>query len=205
MRREAGGQGPATPVAPSPSPAAESPYGLCSKDDFGLSLGRRLAEWRRRGSAPALLMMRIDDFPAQAKRYGPEIIALVLRSAMQFLAASIRAMDLGSQYSDDTFAMLLPGASTTELIRVAERLRQAVARCVLPIEGQSVQFTVSLAGAVAIQTDTTEEMIARVESTLQQVAAGRRQLHVLPQRPPGRTGPRRAGADPHRRRGDAKS
>jgi PleD family two-component response regulator len=67
--------------------------------------------------------------------------------------------------------MLLPGASATELIRVAERLRQAVARCVLPISGQSVQFTVSLAAAVAIPTDTTEQMLARVEAALGKATA----------------------------------
>ena len=156
---------------PAPPPPPESQYGLSSKADFGISLGRRLAEWRRRGSAPALLMMRIDDFPALANRFGSEIADLVLRSAVQFLGASIRAMDLGSQHGEATFGMLLPGASTTELIRVAERLRQAVARCVLPIEGQSVQFTVSLAGVVAIQTDTTEAMLARVEAALEQATA----------------------------------
>ena len=158
------------PVA-APAPESLSQTGLCPKSDFGLSLGRRLAEWRRRGTAPTLLMMRIDDFPALAGRYGREITGLVLRSAVQFLKASIRAMDLGSEYGDATFVMLLPGASTTELIRVAERLRQAVARCVLPINGESVQFTVSLAGAAAIQTDTADEMLARVEVALNQAAA----------------------------------
>jgi GGDEF domain-containing protein len=67
--------------------------------------------------------------------------------------------------------MLLPGASSTELIRVAERLRQAVARCVLPIGGHSVRFTVSLAAAVAIQTDTPEQMLARVEEALERATA----------------------------------
>jgi diguanylate cyclase (GGDEF)-like protein len=126
-----------------------------------------LAEWRRRGSAPAVLMMRIDQFDSLGKRYGQQIPDMVLRSAAQFLSASIRAMDQGSDYGEATFAMLLPGASTAELIRVAERLRQAVARCILPIGGQPVQFTVSLAGAVAIQTDSTEEMLARVEAALE--------------------------------------
>ncbi len=158
------------PPAPNPEPAP-SKYGLCSKNDFGLSVGRRLAEWRRRGAAPGLLMMQIDNFPALAKRYGGEIADLVLRSAVQFLGASIRAMDFGSQYGEATFAMLLPGASTRELIRVAERLRQAVARCVLPIGGQPVQFTVSLAGAVAVQTDSTEAMLARVEAALRQATS----------------------------------
>jgi GGDEF domain-containing protein len=54
---------------------------------------------------------------------------------------------------------------------VAERLRQAVARCVLPINGESVQFTVSLAGSVAIQSDTMETMLARTEEALEQAAA----------------------------------
>jgi diguanylate cyclase len=159
------------PPAPAVAPVAESEYGLCSKSDLALGLGQRLAEWRRRGSAPALLLMRIDDFPALARRYGRVIADLVLRSAVQFLGASIRAMDLGSQYGEAAFAMLLPGASTMELVRVAERLRQAVARCVLPIEGQAVQFTVSLAGAVAIQSDTTEAMFARVEAALERATA----------------------------------
>jgi diguanylate cyclase len=162
---------PAPAPMPAPAPEPESQYGLSSKADFGLSVGRRLAEWRRRGAAPALLMMRIDDFPGLVNRYGRDISDLVLRSAVQFLAASIRAMDMGSQYGTATFAMLLPGASTTEVIRVAERLRQAVARCILPIEGQSVQFTVSLGGAVAIQADTTEAMLVRVEAALEQSTA----------------------------------
>ena len=34
-----------------------------------------------------------------------------------------------------------------------------------------MQFTVSLAGAVAIQTDTTEAMLARVEAALEQATA----------------------------------
>ncbi len=167
---------------PQPAPAAaaardvpqgepQSPIGICTMSEFNVSLGRRLAEWRRRGTAPAIMLMRIDNFPSLATRFGKEIADLVLRSAIQFLSASIRAMDLGSEYGDATFAMLLPGANTTELIRVAERLRQAVACCTLPINGQSVQFTVSLAAATALPTDSPEDMLARVEKTLEQATA----------------------------------
>jgi diguanylate cyclase len=162
-------------AAPAPSAAAEQKpepeFKLCGKDEFGLSLGRRLAEWRRRGPAPSLLMMRIDHFDNITERYGQAIADVVLRSAMQFLTASIRSMDLGSEYGPATYTMLLPGASSTELIRVAERLRQAVARCVLPIAGQSVHFTVSLSATVAMQTDTTEQMLARVEAALNQATS----------------------------------
>jgi diguanylate cyclase len=159
------------PPAPTAASKAEGEAKMCNKSEFGLNLGRRLAEWRRRGSAPALLMMRVDNFAALSERYGPTITAVVLRSAVQFLSASVRSMDVGSEYATATYAMLLPGASSMELIRVAERLRQAVARCVLPIGGHQVQFTVSLAAAVAIQSDTSEEMLARVEEALEQSTA----------------------------------
>ncbi len=164
----------AATAAPAPAAAeqkAEGDVRMCDKSEFGLSLGRRLAEWRRRGAAPALLMMRIDDFANLRERFGQATADIVLRSAMQFLTASTRSMDLGSEYGPATYAMLLPGASSTELIRVAERLRQAVARCSLPIGGQSVSFTVSLAAAVAIQSDSTEEMLARVEAALDQATS----------------------------------
>jgi diguanylate cyclase len=168
---DSGSAAPEQPSVTASAGSAESQSGLCSKDDFVQSLCRRLAEWRRRGSAPALLMMRIDEYAALEKRFGTQITAVVLRSAAQFLSASIRAMDVGSDYDPAVFAMLLPGASIVEVIRVAERLRQAVARCVLPIEGQSAQFTVSLAAAVAIQTDTAEQMLVRTESALEQATA----------------------------------
>ncbi len=145
--------------------------GLCDKSEFALSLGRRLAEWRRRGAAPTLLLMRIDDFAGLTERYGRPITGVVLRSAVQFLTASVRAMDLASEFGDATYGMLLPGASSMELIRVAERLRQAIARCMLPIDGRSVQFTVSQATAVAMQSDTAEQMLARAEEALNQATA----------------------------------
>ena len=189
---------PAAALAAEPKPEGE--FGLSSKSDFALTLGRRLAEWRRRGSAPALLLMRIDDFANLSNRYGRGIADVVLRSAVQFLTASIRAMDLGSEYGDATFAMLLPGASSTELIRVAERLRQAVARCVLPIDGHSVQFTVSLAAAGAMQTDNTEAMLARVEEALDKAtSSGGNCTYFHNGR--GRAGTYYARAHPHLGRG----
>jgi diguanylate cyclase len=158
-------------TAPAGAAGWRSQYGLCPKDDFNLNLARRLAEWRRHGTAPALLTMRIDNFPSLMTQYGRPVADMIIRSAAQFLSAAIRAMDSGSLCDEGTFAILLPGASAMELIRAAERLRQAVARCVLPIEGKSVQFTVSLAGGVAVQTDSAETMLARVYLALKQAAA----------------------------------
>ena len=171
--------------------------GLCSKGDFAVSLGRRLAEWRRRGSVPTLLMMQIDDFPSLAERYGPRIAGLVLRSAVQFLGASIRTMDLGSQCGEAAFAMLLPGASTTELIRVAERLaaggrplRLADRRPGGAVHGQF--------GGRGGHGDRYHGVDARTRrSRLGAGHGGRRQPHLLPQRLSGRAVPDHARATSH--------
>ena len=108
---------------------------MCNKSEFALSLGRRLAEWRRRGAAPALLMMRIDNFAALSERYGPTITAVVLRSAVQFLTPRSARWTWAANMPRRPTRCSCPAPNSTELIRVAERLRQAVARCVLPIGG----------------------------------------------------------------------
>ena len=150
---------------------AEAGLVLCDKNELAMGLSRRLAEWRRRGAAPSVLLLRIDDYTTLASRYGADTANLVVRSTVQFLGASIRAMDLAANYGEATFAMLLPGANSLETIRVAERLRQAVSRCALPLGGQTVRFTITCAGAVANQNDDTDKMLARVENALEKATA----------------------------------
>ena len=116
--------------------------GLYSKDDF---CPASAVGWRNggRGVAPAVLLMRIDNFSGLSTRFGPDIPDLVLhRRAVPCRFDPCHG--LGARYDETSFGMLLPGANTVELIRVAERLRQAIARCLLPIEAHAVQFTVSL-------------------------------------------------------------
>ncbi len=111
--------------------------------------------------------MRIDGYAALVAEYGPEAGAVVRRSTIQFLEASIREMDLGSIYGDDTFAMLLSWAKQADLINVAERLRQAISRCVLPLRGSAFQFTVSMSCAVAMPGEGVPTLLARAEEALQ--------------------------------------
>ena len=116
-------------------------------------------------------MMRIDNFAGLNARYGRDHH---LRRAPQRGAVPqcLSPRDGPGQRIRRSDLRDAPARrSSTELIRVADRLRQAVARCVLPIGGQSVQFTVSLAAAVAIQTDSTEQMLARVEEALEQATS----------------------------------
>ena len=158
VRRQASGemfQPAASPPAPKAAPiSAAGPRqssGLCSRQDFCISLGRRLAEWRRRGAAPAVLLMRIDDFPALATRsaqrsatwcFAVPSSSSLLRSARWIWGPATARPPLGC---------CCPAPNTLELIRVAERLRQAVARLRLADRGPGGAVHRQLGVAMAIQ------------------------------------------------------
>lgn len=173
-----------SPPAPEPRPAAaattadsthgsdEPAGGLCDGKTFCTMLGKRLAEWRRGGLPPSVLLIHIDRYQSVVAEHGHPAGNRVLRATMQFLRAAIRDMDLVAQYEDTTYALLLPGAGLGNAIGVAERLRRAIGRYALPL-GQDpqggtyrVQFTVSVGGAEASGGDDTPRLLSRAQEAL---------------------------------------
>ncbi len=138
----------------------------CDRSVFCATLGRRLAEWKRGGAAPSMVLIRVDDFDNVVRGHAEEGGELVLRTTAQFLYAALREMDLVARYDEDTFAILLPGAQLADTVRVAERLRVAISRCTLPIDGGPLKFTVSVGGAEATDEENTSKLITRAEEAL---------------------------------------
>jgi diguanylate cyclase len=163
----------ASPSPPSPAPSRDDAVvgharqkGIFSRIEFQVALGRRLAEWRRGGAAPGVLLVRIDSHADLVARYGPPAWALVLRATAQFLGAAVRDMDMAAEYDEATFAMLLPGADLSVVVGVAERLRKAIANCALPSPTGPLRFSVSVAGATSTSGDEIQTLLARAEETL---------------------------------------
>ena len=63
---------------------------LSNRSDFSISTGRRLAEWRRGGSRPAVLLVRIDNYTDILVQQGREVAMIVLRATAQFLRGDPR-------------------------------------------------------------------------------------------------------------------
>lgn len=142
--------------------------GLCNRTSFCMMLGRRLAELRRSSQAMSVLLLHVDGYDRILDRYGAQAGELAIRVTTQFLTASFREMDLVAHFQDATFAALLPGAQVSNAINVAERLRQAIARCKFPVGNERFQFTISLAGAEATGDDDTERLLARAYDALEE-------------------------------------
>jgi diguanylate cyclase len=167
------------PVAtpPAPTPPAEDPeavsnkirsatFGMLrSRTAFCVDLGRRLAEWDR-GIPLSVILVQVDHYSEIAAEHGQHAADLVLRTTAQFLTAVTRDMDLVAEYDVAVFAVQLPGAELANAITVAERLREAVARCVLAADHGSLRYTISLGGAEAMDGDKTERLLRRAGEAL---------------------------------------
>jgi len=151
-----------TPADPGPSHPSE----FADRAEFERVLGCRLAEWRRGGMRPSVLLARIDDFSKIVARYTEQAGTLAWHATAKFLRAGLREMDLLARYDVATFAVLLPGVELGNMIMVAERLREAIARCALPMGGRELKFTVSLGAAEAEKHDDVPVLLGHADKAL---------------------------------------
>ncbi len=149
------------------SAPTSSSGGLYNRTEFCIVVGRRMAEWRRNGRPLSILLVQIDRSADIAGRHGELAAQLALRATSQFLSAAVREMDVAAQYDNTTFALLLPDADAAMAMDVAERLRLAIARCKLPVEGGSVPITVSIGGTHAETGDDLQRFLGRGEEALE--------------------------------------
>ena len=134
---------------------------------FGSLLNQRLAEWKRGGAPPAVLLARIDDYQQIVSKHGEHVGSMVLHATNQFLKAALRDMDLLSQHGNATFAVLVPGAHVHELIAIAERLRETISNCSLPLENGRIHFTISISGAEATGNEDALKLLHRAVEALE--------------------------------------
>jgi len=93
----------------------------------------------------SVLMMDLDRFKAYNDHHGhPDGDDLLKRVAAALVGAA-RADDVVYRYGGDEFALILPGAGVDEAMRVAERLRRAVAS-LSEADATPVTITVGIAG-----------------------------------------------------------
>ncbi len=154
-------------AADDPEDRRESIAGLSSYKDFRADVDRRLSEFRRGGATVSVLLAEVDRFEQIVAEFGDKAGRVVLRATAQFLKATMRDMDHITRLGQRTFAVMLPGAGITETGSVAERLRAAVEKCRLPINGEQLAFTISLGGAEVAGANDHEELIRRAEESLE--------------------------------------
>ncbi len=109
-----------------------------------------LAMARRKDQPLGVIMMDLDHFKTFNDVYGHETGDRILRHFAKTASRAIREANLAARYGGEEFVALLPETGSESSMLVAERIRQAVERMVVPsgTEKPLPQVTVSLGIAI---------------------------------------------------------
>ncbi len=114
-----------------------------------------LLEWGRhiRMQQPlSLLLCDVDHFKLYNDHHGDQAGDECLKSVAKSLTLCYRAGDLVARYGGEEFAMVLPQTNRAGAVRVAERIRAAVAGTALPHAASPVCDRVTVSVGVASMT-----------------------------------------------------
>jgi diguanylate cyclase len=105
--------------------AAKEANEIDSPSNFGKSLARRIAEWRRGGVPLSLVVMRIDNTAKVEARLGRAGVDAARNEVASLLQGTLRDMDQVANLAGETFGLLLPTCRLDDAARIAERIRGA--------------------------------------------------------------------------------
>jgi diguanylate cyclase (GGDEF)-like protein len=100
---------------------------IANRRTFEATLEREVARATRSAEHVSLVMVDIDHFKQLNDTHGHQAGDEVLRNVAAALTIECRDFDTPARYGGEEFAIVLPGCGPEEAVRIAERLRQAVA------------------------------------------------------------------------------
>lgn len=126
---------------------------LLDRDYFQHCLEAEYNRARRYGGSFAVLMMDLDDFKSINDRHGHLAGDRYLRELGAAIRGRMRSADLACRYGGDEFCILLPETDAAGARAIAGRIRRAVARLVVELDGAALHTTASIGIAVFPQHD----------------------------------------------------
>lgn len=149
---------------------------------FYMMLEQRIAECQRLNREPlSLISMDLDHFKKINDDYGHAVGDRLLASIARVMRKELRQMDILTRYAGDEFVAIMPMASQTMAVMVAERIRAAVGSHKFSVRtGKTITATVSV-GISCFPTDgeTTEELLTAAARNMQEDKHSRKNLITL--------------------------
>lgn len=108
-------------------------------------LKEELARASRDGSNLVCLMLDADNFKRVNDNWGHGAGDAVLRELAHRIEAQVRASDVAARYGGEEFIVLLPGTSTADAERLAERIRREISSTPFELpNGEQATMTTSI-------------------------------------------------------------
>jgi diguanylate cyclase (GGDEF)-like protein len=154
---------------------------LFNRRFFENRLEEEIQRQRRQSHDLALLLLDLDNFKELNDTQGHLVGDRVIREMADILRRAVRIFDICARYGGEEFVILMPGASASTAVRIAERIRRQVEqhfagalriRAARPV-------TVSVGVSTALPTTTAETLIAHADSALFQAkGSGKNLVHL---------------------------
>lgn len=122
--------------------------GLYNRGVFKEKLAQEIRRADRFGSPLALLVADLDHFKKINDNYGHLAGDETLRQIAALIKDSVRKNDTPCRYGGEEFVIILPLASVTDALAIAERLRERVEQYQIRFENFRIQITISIGIAV---------------------------------------------------------
>ena len=140
--------------------ATDGLTGLPNKRAVTDTLKRMFAQAASERSPLALLMLDLDHFKQVNDNSGHAVGDQVLANVGAVMRGAMRSRDFAGRNGGEEFAILLPNTEIPAALRIAERVRAAVAEMSLP--GTDVPLTVSIGVAGYPEHASTPDRLARL-------------------------------------------
>lgn len=143
--------------------------GLHNRRYFDEVLRNEIARSQRLQLPVSLILVDVDYFKRINDTWGhligDECLRLVAAALSQVV---VRSTDLVARYGGEEFAIILPGTSEADALKVAERVRQTVEKISFIHQGERIILHVSLgvAGWIPLPHETNEQLVAAADSAL---------------------------------------
>ena len=141
----------------------DSLTGIYNRYQTNEEIDSQIIRIKRYSGSFALLMFDIDHFKLVNDTYGHDVGDYILQELSKTILNNIRESDKFGRWGGEEFMLILPETNKEEAIKLAEKLRNAIASYIFK---DVSKVTVSVGVTTFNADDTKEELIKRVDNAL---------------------------------------
>jgi two-component system cell cycle response regulator len=117
--------------------------GLYNRRYLMMALDQEMERTRRTGLPTSVIMLDLDHFKRLNDTYGHHFGDAVLVRVAVLLHEHVRKLDVSCRYGGEEFAVILPGTRLPQAVRLADRLRDTMAKSWQESRGGKGRLTAS--------------------------------------------------------------
>lgn len=152
-----------------------------------MRLREELARAARDRSTLVCLMLDIDHFKRVNDTWGHAAGDEVLREIAQRIESQVRVSDVAARYGGEEFVVLLPATGTDAALKLAERIRHAIADTPIAVRDgveETITASIGIAACASLERDADlktagDELLARADVALYRAKSAGRDRVIL--------------------------